>query len=320
MTRFFGVPVLGAVVVLVVVASFSSHVGSPQPEPAEVTAPIPPPTVPSDTGISPTASPESFHRSRGPTPPQKFEEPGPAPPPRVAVVIDDLGWDRSSVSIYEQIRAPLTMALLPGRPHSDWIYERWLDRYEFLIHLPMEPVDYPRDDPGKLALMTSMTNREVTRRVSRLIQRYPEAVGVNNHMGSAFTQHSEGMNALMEVLARRDMIFLDSLTTPRSVGRKVARKWGVPSLKNNVFLDRSRGREAIRGQFEKLVQRARRRGYAVGIGHFQSLETARVLRKQIPRFQRRGVEFLSLSDLVRAVSKRGPSGPPDRGLGSSVSK
>lgn len=301
MTRFYGLPVLGAVLLLVGVASFSPHEPPPSSQsnnPLMTRIPSPPA---SDTAPTSTPVPAPLARTRPSTPSSGIPGEATNQPPSVAVVIDDLGWNKTSVSMYEQIRAPLTMALLPDRPYSDWFYDRWVDRFEFLIHMPMEPLDYPRDDPGEGALMTSMSRREVTRRVRGMLEKYPEVVGVNNHMGSAFTQQRAGMSALMKVLARRDLLFLDSLTTSRSVGEQMARKWGVPTLRNDVFLDRDRTRGAIRRQFETLIRRARRRGHAVAIGHFQSIETARVLREQIPRYRKQGVNFITLSEMVRVV-------------------
>lgn len=228
--------------------------------------------------------------------------------PRVAIVIDDLGWDRGSADVYEEIDQPLTMALMPGRPYSQWFYDRWGDRYEFLVHMPMEPLGYPGDDPGELALMTAMSDREVERRVRSIVRRYPKAVGFNNHMGSAFTQNRAGMNALMKELARHNLFYLDSLTTSSSVAEPVGDKWGVPVVENQVFLDRERTESAVRDQLKKLIARARERGSAIGIGHVQSLPTARVLREEMPRYAREGIDFVPLSDLVHArVARRIPS-------------
>lgn len=218
--------------------------------------------------------------------------------PRVAIVIDDLGWEMKTAPVYDRIHVPLTMAVLPERPHSHELYNRWKSRFEFIIHMPMEPAGYPEDDPGKLALLTSMGDTEISQRLRRAFQLYPRAVGLNNHMGSAFTARSDLMSVVMKNLSERDMYYFDSGTTPGETALEQAEQWGVNALKNQVFLDHERDDAFVRNQLEHLVEIAREHGSAVAIGHIQSVETARVLYKQIPRYREKGVRFVPLSDLV----------------------
>lgn len=225
----------------------------------------------------------------------------------MAIVIDDLGWVRKPASIYDEIDQPLTMAVMPGRPHSKHFYNRWKDKYEFIVHMPMEPIGYPEDDPGKLALMTDMTQSEIKSRMEMIFDRYPKAVGLNNHMGSAFTQDREGMISLMEVLAERGLFYFDSLTTSSSVAESVAEPLGVPVVRNQIFLDRERDRSSIEKKFNRLIEIARENGHAVGIGHMQSMETARVLREKLPEYRSSEVEFVTLSTIAR----KEPSSPLD---------
>lgn len=192
------------------------------------------------------------------------------------------------------------MALLPGRPHSDWFYRKWKERFEFIIHMPMEPEDYPREDPGKLALLVAMSPDQIVRRVDNVLDRYPAAVGLNNHMGSAFTQHRPGMSALMKVLARRDLFYLDSRTSRDSLGVTAAHGEQVPVVSNQVFLDHERRASFVRRQLDRLVSIARQQGTAIGIGHIQSEVTARVLSRRLPHYRREGVTFVPLSQVVAA--------------------
>ncbi len=218
--------------------------------------------------------------------------------PRVAIVIDDLGWVKSTVPILESIDAPLTMGLMPGRPHSRELYRRWKDQFEFILHMPMEPLGYPVDDPGEYALFTEMSGREIKNNILQFLNRYPRIVGINNHMGSAFTADPAGMEAVMQVLSERGLYYLDSNTNPNSVAGKLAAAHGVSFLKNQVFLDRKTDPRYIDNQLKKLVRLARRRGEAIGIGHIQSENTARVLAHRIPQYQKQGIEFVSLSEIV----------------------
>jgi len=218
--------------------------------------------------------------------------------PRVALVIDDLGWGSRAIPVLEQISVSLTMALLPNRPKSDQLYRRWIDQFEFILHMPMEPENYPEIDPGTHALFTSMSKEEIRETVTGALNRYPRVVGMNNHMGSKFVAYREGMEVVMEVLAERNLFFLDSGTTRKSVALDVAPRFNVPAVKNTIFLDSFTDKKHIRNQFHELVTRAQKNGAAVGIGHIQHPNTALVLKELIPIYRSRGVEFVSLSKLV----------------------
>jgi len=218
--------------------------------------------------------------------------------PQVAIVIDDLGWDPRTAKYYDELELSLTMALLPQRPRSQSFYERWKDQFEFIIHMPMEPEGFPHDDPGEGALMTSMGREEIRDHLQSVFETYPRAVGMNNHMGSAFTADRERMSHVMEFLSEKDLYYFDSGTSANSKALEMANRWNVPVIKNQVFLDNKRDRESIRQQLEKLVERARDRGSSVGIGHIQSVKTAEVLAGQLPRLQEKGIEFVPLSEIV----------------------
>lgn len=258
------------------------------------------PAVLSEAPPEPTAGPpDPAVGDSAPAAPVK----GSAEAPRVALVIDDVGWRRGAASTYESMDVPLTMAIMPGRPHSRWFYRRWRDRFDLIVHMPMEPERYPEDDPGDMALLLSMSPREVSRRVRTVLDRYPGVVGMNNHMGSAFTRWRPGMDALMEELARRDLFYLDSQTTRDSLAGELGRTRGVPVVRNQVFLDHQRGEAFVRGQLERLVNLARKQGTSVGIGHVQSEVTARVLRRWLPRYRRQGVRFVPLSRIVASRTR-----------------
>jgi polysaccharide deacetylase 2 family uncharacterized protein YibQ len=219
--------------------------------------------------------------------------------PRVAIVIDDIGWSTRTIPIYESMNQPLTLAILPGRPHSESVYKRWKNRFEFIVHMPMEPIGYPEDDPGAMALMTTMSPSDVRQHLLSILERYPAVAGINNHMGSKFTQNRSLMDVVMDVLNRKDKFYMDSRTSAESVAVPVANSNGVPVISNDVFLDNRKSHEYIRGQLKELVDTARDHGSAVGIGHFQTVETAQVLKEQMPRYVKKGVNFVRLSQLVR---------------------
>lgn len=223
-------------------------------------------------------------------------------PPRVAVVVDDLGWQKEMAPYYDEINQPLTMAVLPSRPYSLELYNRWKDKFEFIIHMPMEPEGYPRDDPGRSALMTSMNDAAIREQLTSVLRKYPEVRGLNNHMGSEFTATPSSMRSVMAVLDEHSMYYLDSRTSSESVAFSVGQSLGVPVLSNDVFLDHvDRDYESVRQQFEELIRIAREEGRAIGIGHFQSEATARVLRNMMKRYADRGIDFVTLGEIVRGT-------------------
>ena len=148
-----------------------------------------------------------------------------------------------------------------------------------MLHLPMQPLHWPEVDPGRGALLVSMDRPEIEARVRAALDEVPFATGVNNHMGSRFTEDQTRMNWVLELLRDRNLFFLDSWTSIRSRALAEARRLGVPSNRRSTFLDNVQEPEAIRIQIRKLVARARRRGAAVGIGHPYPI-TCQVLKKE----------------------------------------
>ena len=177
-------------------------------------------------------------------------------------------------------------------------------RREVLLHMPMEPQGYPDTDPGPQAIMVGMSEEDIAQRLSGALRGLEQVTGVNNHMGSAATSDQPTMDHLMAALARRGLLFLDSLTSSRSVAYATARSAGVPALKNRIFLDADHEDEqSIRRNLDRLVQAARAGGFAVGIGHPHPA-TASVLKREIPRLVAEGVTFVTVSEMHALQAQR----------------
>jgi polysaccharide deacetylase 2 family uncharacterized protein YibQ len=147
--------------------------------------------------------------------------------------------------------------------------------------------------------MAAMTPEQIGQRTDELLRVVPEAVGANNHMGSRLTESSAAMQAVMAVLKSKGMFFVDSKTSPRSVGLNEARRAGVPTLGRDLFLDNVATTEAIRFQLRKLIRLARERGQAVAICHPYP-QTLEALRLEAPAFREMGVEVVPVSQLIYA--------------------
>jgi polysaccharide deacetylase 2 family uncharacterized protein YibQ len=218
---------------------------------------------------------------------------------QIAIVIDDLGMDAKQAREILALPAKITLAVLPGLGQSKKIAElAKQSNREVLIHLPMEY----RGKNGKPAagmLRSDMTPMEFLTTVSDDVESVPGAVGINNHEGSALTENKEAMKFLMAELKARNLMFLDSLTTARSVAYSTAREFGLKSGKRDVFLDNdSENPASIDKQLDELVEIARRNGKAIGIGHPHPATIAE-LRKWITETSgSRGIEIVPISKLM----------------------
>ena len=231
-------------------------------------------------------------------PPQRDEHRG----RQIAVIIDDIGFDLRLVDELARIRAPIAFAILPYTPHATEAARR-LHRAgkEILLHLPMEPRSFPSVDPGAGALFTNMDAGEIRRRIAANLTAVPYASGVNNHMGSLFMENERGLSIVMEELAKRGLFFVDSRTTPRTLGRKAAARAGVRYAERTVFIDHHRGYEAT---VENLTHSRRSDGEKgktlLLIGHPHD-ETIRALRKAQPRRPEEEMQMIPLSALIGRI-------------------
>ncbi len=189
-------------------------------------------------------------------------------PPQVAVVVDDLGPSLSQARSFMDLGEPLTLSLLPFEAESRRIaLEAHRRGFEILVHVPMEPKAYPLRNPGRGALLVSMSKGELQEAIEQALDAIPFAIGANNHMGSRFMEDGHKVALLMEALSRRGMIFLDSLTTPHSQGKREATRRGLRFYKRDVFLDNDGTVGGFLNQWGKLLHLASRKGWAIGICH-----------------------------------------------------
>jgi polysaccharide deacetylase 2 family uncharacterized protein YibQ len=216
---------------------------------------------------------------------------------RVALVIDDLGRSLEDVGQLEALGVPITYAVLPFEEHTAAVVSGLRRaRKEMLLHLPMEPKS-GAEDPGPGALLLGMSDDELKEKTLAALAAVPGAVGVNNHMGSGLSEDERSMDAVLGVLAGRHLFFLDSRTSAESVGYKTAIRLGIPAAERQVFLDGDPSPDAIRAQFQRLLDLARTRGVAVAIGHPHP-ETLDVLAEEVPRARALGYEFVPVSYLL----------------------
>ncbi|MFS2317593.1 divergent polysaccharide deacetylase family protein [Maricaulis sp. D1M11] len=216
--------------------------------------------------------------------------------PRLVIVLDDIGLDRTRAERAIALDAPVTLAVLPYATAAPEIAEMAREAgQDVIIHMPMEPLGL--EDPGPHALRLGLSAEELSARVQWAIQRVPGASGLNNHMGSRFTRDAGALRRALLPLVNHDMYFLDSVTIADSRAGAVADGLGLPVLRRHVFLDNVQTETAIRERLDDAEALARRDGLAVMIGHPHTV-TLDVLETWIDEARERGFEFVTARTAV----------------------
>ena len=229
----------------------------------------------------------------------------PPPPPKkqlplVAIIIDDLGYDKKIAENLSELNSNITFSILPHSPFQDSIIQlSERQGLETMLHLPMEPIEYPHVDPGPGTLLTSMTPDQLIRQLKENLNAVPHVKGVNNHMGSKMTAESSQMYQIFSILKKRDLYFIDSRTSAQTLCKPSARLLQIPFAQRDVFLDHVQEPQFIRKQVKELIRIARRNGYAVGIGHPHST-TYNVLREMLPELKK-AVQLVPASKIVHRL-------------------
>jgi uncharacterized protein len=259
---------------------------------------------PTPPGASPEPPSETPRDSLPGEPAEGLRRPPRIPPHqvRIALIIDDVGYDSGNIDEYTRIRDKLTFSVLPflenSKADARVLHEAG---FEILIHMPMEPANYPSVNPGPNALLLGEPKHVIERKVLSMIEENPYAVGANNHMGSRATQDCDLMGWTIDVLKEKDLFFVDSLTTGASCAYELALENGLPAVRRDVFLDNTDSVESITDQFGRLMRIALSSGTAVGIGHIGKKHTLEVLKREIPLLERDGIALVFASE---AVSRR----------------
>lgn len=220
--------------------------------------------------------------------------------PLVAIVIDDMGVDHKRSLEMVAMPAPLTLSYLTyARNIRKQTAAARAVGHELMLHVSMEPGSHAVD-PGPNVLLTGESDTEIRSRLDWGLNRFSTYIGINNHMGSKFTADAAGMRVVMEELKKRGLIFLDSRTTSKTVGAKIAHEIGVTVVERNIFLDNVNAKDAILKQLAALVRVARHRGAAIAIGHPRD-GTIAALKAWLPTAAGLGVDVVPLSAVIEKM-------------------
>ena len=218
--------------------------------------------------------------------------------PQLAIVIDDLGRSLENAARFAALPLPLTFAVFPKLRNSRKVAGYFVAQHcDIMLHMPMEPRDYPHQDPGPGALFMTMPEGLLKQEFVEDLESLPGIIGVNNHMGSRLTADPRKMNQVMDVLKGRGLFFLDSRTIASSVAYRQAQAAGIPALQRDVFLDNERHVTKIVEQLRVLIEIARIKKSAIGIGHPYP-ETLKALSRFPKIAESAGVEIVAVRKLL----------------------
>lgn len=219
--------------------------------------------------------------------------------PKIALIIDDIGYNLSRDKQLADLRLPITLSILPDFNHSKKIAEYSHNLgIEVMLHLPMESSS--GFSMGHIGLSLDMNDDEKQKVLELALSEVPHAVGVNNHMGSLLTEDLPAMNWLMAELEQRQLFFVDSLTAPNSVAANVARDSGLVWGRRHVFLDNNKDPEYLNSQFQEAIRIARIYGQVILIGHPYQ-ETLDFIKLRLPlAMDFDQVQFVPVSDVLHS--------------------
>lgn len=198
------------------------------------------------------------------------------------------------------IHSPLTVAILPGLPHSTEVaHIARRSGHQVILHMPMEAMG-PNVPQEKEVLRVGMSGAELLAVLDKALSTVPHARGVNNHQGSRAASNLPLMRVVLRELKQRGLFYLDSFVTKQSVGEQAARESGIRFARRDIFLDNEQTPAAIQKQLARLAKTAQKRGYAIGIGHDRSA-TLKVLQEAVPALERAGFTLVPVSELTEKV-------------------
>lgn len=216
---------------------------------------------------------------------------------RLAIVIDDAGRDLDSQHIYEQMGIPLTLAVMPDQIHTRDAALSWRAHgLPVILHQPMESVSGIGMEPK--VILTSMSDAAIRQMLRDSLSQLPEAIGINNHQGSKATIDARTMDIVMNELHHRGIFFFDSHTNSTTAADKAAKTYGVPYVRNDLFVDNSASVSDICAMIQEGADRAKKKGTYIIIGHCRP-HTAEAFRQMVPKLKAQGIEFVYLSSLKK---------------------
>jgi len=217
----------------------------------------------------------------------------------LSIIIDDFGYFAGPLlDEFLALNKAITFAIMPDLAYSEEIMQKAYNQgRETIIHVPMEPETYPKDDPGKNAIFVDLSENEIKKRMKKFIKQLPLCIGVNNHMGSLATQHENIMRPVLQVLKANDMCFIDSRTSAKTVGCTLAEEMEVPTCQRDIFLDSGEYPDRVAAKTENILDLALRTNKIIVISHAKkgSLEE---LKQILENLEGNNIKLVPVTNIV----------------------
>jgi polysaccharide deacetylase 2 family uncharacterized protein YibQ len=229
------------------------------------------------------------------------EEPAATLPPtaKLVLILDDIGYSVEAGLRAINLPSQITFAVIPHTPYGRALAEAAHQAgRELMLHAPMSNLSGM--DLGEGGLTLQQNEEEFMQVLTAALADIPYIKGVNNHTGSELTAAVQPMQWVMQELKKRDLYFVDSMTTPDSVAGATAEQFRVPSLRRHIFLDHIQTTEAIDIEFKRAIALAQQRGYAVAIGHPYP-ETLAYLETALPMLAALQVDIVPVSAMLEQL-------------------
>lgn len=217
---------------------------------------------------------------------------------KVAIIIDDMGYSLKAIKDVCSIKRPITVSILPYTPLArETARIAHLNSLEVMLHLPLESVNPNEGNDIEGIILSRMSEEEIIKTLEANLEQVPFISGVNNHMGSKITPNRTLMSIILGQLKEKNLFFVDSVTTSRSVAYKVAKSLGIPSGYRHAFLDGKSEEDYIKRKMLELFRLAQKKGEAVGICH-PTEETLRALKENLYLIDEFNLELVFASEIV----------------------
>ena len=217
---------------------------------------------------------------------------------RIAIIVDDCGYNLQPCTFSSLIKYPVTFSILPNLKHSTDVAEcAHQNKKEVMLHLPMEPHHNLDKYPENYIIKTSMKKTKIEEIINAALKSVPFAAGVNNHMGSKATEDRKVMAIVFSALQKKELFFVDSLVTNQSVCQTLANEMNLSFTHRDIFLDNQNERSYIENQFALLKEEVKKNGYAVAIGHARTL-TLQIIKEQTELLEKEGFKFVAVKDMI----------------------
>lgn len=226
----------------------------------------------------------------------------------IAIIIDDFGNNSNGTNEMISLPIKFTGAVMPSMPYStaeaELLHQKGKD---VILHQPMEAHHGKLSWLGKAPILNSTSPEQAVKILNYNLSQIPYCQGVNNHMGSKVSENKEIISALFSELKNKNLFYVDSLTTGKSITQKSAEEMKINIIKRDVFLDSTQDLAKVKANMLKAGDVALEKGYAVAIGHVGAeggLVTYNAIKQTYAELENKGITFVGISELNDIINMK----------------